>query len=105
MPFDAAIDLLTQRLPPRALDTVIDEDELSIFLLDQLDITHDTIGRLLQEAGVRERKVVEEQALILGVTKDSENAFDLLDPAWRGSENPLIAHVRTLVKSIVGNQR
>ena len=101
LPFDEAIDLLVQRLPARALDLVIQEGQLSEVLLFELDVNHDTIGQLLQEAGVRERTVVLLEALALGVSADSPNAFELLDDTWRGPNNPLTGYVRTLLNKIL----
>lgn len=102
--WSATIELFANRLPARALDTVIRECALDADSLTQRGITHDSIGRLLQEQGLRDLIFVQQEARKLEVSEQTTDSFAALDLQWRGEGNPFIPYVLEAVERLMSTE-
>ncbi|PIR53603.1 hypothetical protein COU76_00295 [Candidatus Peregrinibacteria bacterium CG10_big_fil_rev_8_21_14_0_10_49_10] len=96
------VDLLAARLPSRALQYLLRIHAVGEEVLEQQNISDQTIARLLEEVGIGIREVIESDVFQRSLLRSVGEGVDLwehLDPNMREKENPLVHSVLSLLVS------
>jgi hypothetical protein len=100
--FFGCIDLLTARLPARALYDVTAEDPSASFVAVMESITEANVGKRLEEMGVEVREMIEQRVgeiLAANGEPSGISLFEHVDPFLRGTENPVHMQVKILLNA------